>query len=186
MRVLLAMGGTHGIESEISHGCAHGSMKKGDYMVPLTGIDVLSLQSALKLSKDKFGHTLVMDPLRKKPVRTTPEEIVRQLWILYFLDVLKLNARLIAVERAFQTNGFSRRFDLVIFDKSTHPVLLTEFKGPGVKISQSTFDQIARYNMKLQVPYSLISNGSNHYCFRIDNEKKGFEWQQKLPFADDK
>lgn len=155
-------------------------------MVPLTGIDVLSLQSALKLSKDKFGQTLVLDPLRRKSVRTTPEEIVRQLWILYFLDVLKINAKLIAVERAFQTNGFSRRFDLVIFDKSTHPILLTEFKGPGVKVSQSTFDQIARYNMELHVPYSLISNGSNHYCFRIDDEKKGFEWQEKLPFPGDK
>ena len=155
-------------------------------MILLQDIDLLSLQSSLKLRSDQKGVSLVFDPLRKNYFPTTPEEIVRQLWILYFLDVLKLNARLIAVERAFQTNGFSRRFDLVIFDKSTHPVLLTEFKGPGVKISQSTFDQIARYNMKLQVPYSLISNGSNHYCFRIDNEKKGFEWQQKLPFADDK
>lgn len=152
-------------------------------MIPLQGIDVLSLQSSLKLSKDKMGLTLVLDPLRKKYIRTTPEEIVRQLWILYFLEVVKINERLISVERAFNIHGMRRRFDLVVFDKSTHPILLTEFKSPSVAISQNTFDQIARYNMQLQVPYSLISNGYSHFCFEIDDQKKSFVWQEKLPFA---
>ena len=130
-----------------------------------------------------MGLTLVLDPLRKKYIRTTPEEIVRQLWILYLLEVVKLNERLISVERAFNIHGMRRRFDLVVFDKSTHPILLTEFKSPSVPVSQDTFDQIARYNMQLQVPYSLISNGYSHYCFMIDDEKKSFIWQEKLPFG---
>lgn len=150
-------------------------------MNQLKGIDILLLQSSLKISYDKRGLPLVFDPLRKKYIRTTPEEIVRQLWIHYFLDVIHLNGRLIAIERAFTIHGLIRRFDLVIFDKSTHPILLAEFKGPAIKITQSTFDQIARYNMQLKVPYSLISNGTNHYCFHIDDEKKGFVWQEKLP-----
>lgn len=150
-------------------------------MIPLSGIDILSLQAALKLSSDKRGLPLVFDPLRKKYILTTPEEIVRQLWIIYFLDVALISKKLMAVERKFQINSMTRRFDLVIFDKTTHPVLLAEFKGPGIRINQSTFDQIGRYNMQLRVPYSLISNGSHHYCFQIDDEKKIFVWQDSLP-----
>ena len=151
-------------------------------MIPLEGIDLLALQSSLKLGRDSVGATVVWDPLRKKNIRTTPEEMVRQLWIIYLLDKLNLNRKLIAVERAFQIMGMRRRFDLVIFDASTHPVLLAEFKGPEVPVRQVAFDQIARYNMQLHVPYSLISNGTMHYCFKIDDERKEFVWQGKLPF----
>ncbi len=150
-------------------------------MTPLTGIDLLPLQSSLKYSRDRKGQVLVLDPVRRKFVRATPEEIVRQMWIIYFINIAIINIKLISVERVFMIEGMLRRFDLVIFDKSTHPVLLAEFKAPEIKIQQSTFDQIARYNMQLHVPYSLISNGSQHYCFQIDDEKKGFIWQKELP-----
>lgn len=141
----------------------------------------MSLQAMLKLSVDKKGQPLVFDPLRKKFIVITPEEIVRQLWILYFLEIRKVNKKLIAVERVFKMEGMIRRFDLVIFDKATHLFLLAEFKAPGIKISQATFDQIARYNLQLQVPYALISNGSAHYCFQIDDDKKEFLWRDNIP-----
>lgn len=150
-------------------------------MISLADIDLLSLQSSLKYSRDHKGQLEVLDPIRKKFIKTNPEEIVRQLWIVYFINVLNVNPKLISVERLFNINGMPRRFDLVIFGKSTHPILLAEFKAPGIKIQQSVFDQIAQYNMKLQVPYSLVSNGSEHYCFQIDDEVKGFIWQSKLP-----
>ena len=128
---------------------------------------------------------MVLDPVRKKFIRATPEEMVRQLWIAYFLNVTNVNIKLISIERLFSIHGMPRRFDLVIFNKSTHPVLLAEFKAPGVKIQQSAFDQIAHYNMQLSVPYALISNGGQHYCFRIDDEVKGFLWQKQLPVLRD-
>ena len=150
-------------------------------MVSLADIDLLPLQSSLKYSRDRKGQLLVLDPVRRKFIRATPEEIVRQLWILYFLNIPKVNIKLISVERAFNINGLLRRFDLVIFDRSTHPILLAEFKAPDIKINQSTFDQIAHYNMQLQVPYSLISNGDKHYCFQIDDAEKSFIWQKAFP-----
>ena len=150
-------------------------------MIPLSGIDLLSLQSNLKIGHDKKGAVNIFDPLRKGYFPVTPEEIVRQLWIIYFLDILLVSKKLMAVERAFQHGGFTRRFDLVIFGKTSSPTLLCEFKAPSVRITQSTFDQIARYNMELQVPFSLISNGSVHYCFQIDDENKRFVWQDTLP-----
>ena len=150
-------------------------------MLQLQGIDLLPFQSALRYQKDKNGLTKVFDPLRKKYFIATPEEIVRQLWIIYLVESLKINSKLIAIERAFSINQLNKRFDLVIFTNDTKPMLLAEFKGPGVKITQSTFDQIAQYNMALQVPYSLVSNGMQHYCFQIDDDKKEFVWQKELP-----
>lgn len=151
-------------------------------MKPLSGYDILTWQSALRYQKDPKGQTQVFDLLRKKFLIVTPEEIVRQLWISFLTTQLLINPKLIAVERAFSINGLDKRFDLVVFNKEAQPVLLAEFKGPGIRINQSTFDQIAHYNMALHVPYSLISNGVNHYCFKIDDELKSFVWQDALPF----
>jgi len=144
-------------------------------------IDLLPFQAALRFQKDKNGLTKVFDPLRKRYLIATPEEVVRQLWIIYLTEYLQINPKLIAIERAFTINQLNKRFDLVIFSNTTKPVLLAEFKAPGVKITQSTFDQIAQYNMALQVPYSLVSNGMQHYCFQIDDTKRGFVWQKELP-----
>jgi len=144
-------------------------------------LDLLPFQSGLRYQKDKNGLTKIFDPLRKRYFIATPEEIVRQLWIVYLVDYLKLNPKLIAIERAFSINQLNKRFDLVIFSNTTKPVLLAEFKAPGVKITQSAFDQIAQYNMTLQVPYSLVSNGMQHFCFQIDDDRKGFVWQKELP-----
>lgn len=150
-------------------------------MVPLGGIDLLSLQSSLKTGQDNKGNVNVFDPLRKGYFPVTQEEMVRQLWIIYFLDVMLVSKKLMAVERAFHHSGFTRRFDLVIFDRTGKPLLLCEFKAPSVRITQATFDQIARYNMQLQVPFSLISNGNFHYCFQIDDVNKRFVWMDALP-----
>jgi len=150
-------------------------------MISLQHIDLLSLQSGIRISTDDKGGAVVFDPVRRKNVRATPEEIVRQLWIIYFLEKLKLNPKLIAVERSFPIHGMQRRFDLAIFDKTTKPVLLAEFKAPGVQVTQLTFDQIGHYNMELRVPYALVSNGSHHYCFIIDDEKRGFKFLEEIP-----
>lgn len=150
-------------------------------MLALPGIDLLSLKDSLRIRKHN-NTSQVLDPLRKKYIRCTPEETVRQLWLIYLLETARINPKLIAIERAFKADDFTRRFDLVIFDRSALPVLLAEFKSPEITVKQSAFDQIARYNMKLHVPYSLISNGAMHYCFRIDKDEKKFVWQEKLPF----
>ena len=152
-------------------------------MKPLPGIELLPLQSFLHLSKDPRGNVVVLDPLRKRSVIATPEEIVRQLWIIYLMQVVGISQKLIAVERAFNLNGLTKRFDLVVFGNDTIPVVLAEFKGPGIPITQRVFDQIAHYNMKWNVPYSLVSNGQEHYCFRLDHDARTFIWEDTLPFA---
>ncbi|HJW30768.1 MAG TPA: type I restriction enzyme HsdR N-terminal domain-containing protein [Saprospiraceae bacterium] len=151
-------------------------------MKHIQGIDLLPLNSSLRYKKNKTGVTTIFDPLRKKYLVATPEEIVRQLWIIYLTEKRKINPKLVAIERGFKINGLDKRFDLVVFHKDTTPMMLAEFKGPEIPITQSVFDQIASYNAALQVPYALVSNGINHYCFRMDESTRKFIWQENLPF----
>ena len=95
-------------------------------MLPLSGIDLLPLQSLMKYKRDGNGDLLVFDPVRRKYIRATPEEMVRQFWIAYFINISNVNIKFVSIERAFKLNGMLRRFDLVLFDQSTHPVLLAE------------------------------------------------------------
>ena len=150
-------------------------------MISLTQIDLLSFQDRLRVEKVADGASIVFDPVRRKKVKVTPEEMVRQLWISYFLQERGLNPKLIAVERAFEAFGRRRRFDLVIFDKTQRPVLLAEFKAPDVNINQSTFDQIAVYNLQLQIPYALVSNGVRHFCFEADDQTTGYKFLTEIP-----
>jgi hypothetical protein len=46
--------------------------------------------------------------------------------------------------------------------------LLVECKAPEVKLSQDAVSQVARYNMVLQVPAMLVTNGLEHVAYQID------------------
>ena len=48
------------------------------------------------------------------------------------------------------------------------PVLLAECKAPNVKLSQDTLDQAARYNLVLNVPNLLLTNGNQHHAVKKD------------------
>ncbi len=150
-------------------------------MIPLSNIDLLSFQESLRFSSNANGASQVFDLIRKKFVRATPEEIVRQLWLMYFLEDRSINPKLIAVERSIQIHGMKKRFDVVVFSKNSEPLLLVELKAPQVALQQSAFDQIVQYNMGMKVPYTLISNGEKHYCIQIDHQQKAFTYLNHLP-----
>ena len=58
-------------------------------------------------------------------------------------------------------------------------------KESSIVISQSTFDQIVRYNMVLHARYLIVSNGMNHYCCRIDYDNMSYDFLKEVPdYAD--
>lgn len=111
------------------------------------------------------GRRTVFDPLRRKYVALTPEEWVRQHFVHYLLSEKDIPAELTANEVPITLNTLSRRCDTVIYNRQLHPLAIIEYKSPSVAITQSVFEQAARYNMVLGVPYLLISNGLRHFCF---------------------
>lgn len=145
-------------------------------------IDLLRWQSSLDIVQ-KAGKTYVKDPIRKKNIILQPEEWVRQLLIQYFVNEAQFHRNQIQVEKTIIVNDLSRRFDIVIYDKDISPFVLVECKAPDVKITQSTFDQIAVYNMKLNAPYLIVTNGKTTYCAAINHDLKGYDFMDKIPIG---
>ncbi|MDX9882376.1 MAG: type I restriction enzyme HsdR N-terminal domain-containing protein [Prolixibacteraceae bacterium] len=131
--------------------------------------------------KNENGKELIFDELRKKFVRLTPEEWVRQNFIRFLIAEKKYSPALMVVEAGVNVNNNLLRADLVVFGRNGQPLLAAEFKAPAVKISQDAFNQIVRYNMKLKVAYLIVSNGLSHFCCRIDYPSNSYDFLQEIP-----
>lgn len=116
------------------------------------------------------GVQYIWDDIRRKWVKLTPEEWVRQNFVQYILDVKKYPASLMAIEKGIELNGLKKRCDIVLF-QNQKPWMIVECKEPNVPLSESTFMQIIRYNMVLQVPFLVITNGSNTLGWQIVDEQ---------------
>ena len=109
----------------------------------------------------------IFDEFRKKWLKLSPEEWVRQHLAKYLQLDRKFPAGLIALEKSLEINGLRKRCDILCYSKEGKALLIAECKAPSIKISQQTLDQALVYNLRFKVPYLLLSNGINHYCLKI-------------------
>ncbi|MEN8224874.1 MAG: type I restriction enzyme HsdR N-terminal domain-containing protein [Bacteroidota bacterium] len=131
--------------------------------------------------KKTEGQLRIFDEIRKKFVVLTPEEWVRQNFISYLRDQKSVPAGLIILEKKLVMNTMTRRPDIVIHNRQGKPVMIVECKAPEVKISQDAFDQIARYNSVLRVPFLVVTNGMQHYCCRMDYKANSYRFLEDIP-----
>jgi hypothetical protein len=121
--------------------------------------------------KKQGDRELIFDELRKKWITLTPEEWVRQNFLQYLVKVKKYPASLIAIEKEIKLGDLKKRFDIVVHDRNAKPWMIIECKEMDVILNSSVLDQALRYNISLNVPYLVITNGS--YCMAtgvINNE----------------
>jgi hypothetical protein len=114
--------------------------------------------------------TEIFDPVRRKWVRQTEEELVRQHFIHFLITEKKISKSHISVEKQIAINGLSKRYDIVVYDSTGKPEMVIECKAPHVKITQEVMEQAGRYNSTLKAPIIGITNGLEHRFFRIDFE----------------
>jgi type I site-specific restriction endonuclease len=129
-----------------------------------------------RLRKDQ-----IFDPARKKFVALTPEEWVRQHVIRYLQESGGYPLSLMAVEAPIALHTLKRRMDILVHSKAGQPLLIVECKAPSVKITQSTFDQAARYNLKAGAPCFFLSNGLSHYYCRVGEPGEPYVFLKSLP-----
>ncbi len=130
---------------------------------------------------EQEGKRHIYDPARQTYVRLTPEEWVRQHFVQYLIQELGVPAGLVATEAPFRYQGQPWRADVVVHDRSGDPLLLVECKAPSVPIRQDAFDQGARYNLVLNAPYLVVTNGLEHYACRVDTNTGGYAFLDDLP-----
>ena len=142
----------------------------------------------LNLPKAKFsierghdGRLTIFDRWRNRRVALTPEEWVRQNFVTMLVEHKGYISGRIANEISITLNGMMRRCDTVIYDDAMRPLMIVEYKAPNIKITQSVFDQIARYAIVLRAPYLTVSNGLTHYCCRIDYDNEKYAFLQDIP-----
>lgn len=131
--------------------------------------------------KNTEGKISIFDEIRRKFIVLTPEEWVRQHVVQYLLQEKKYPKSYINVEKVIKLNGLIKRYDVVVFQPNGKLFLLVECKSADIVINQTTFDQIARYNMALESEYLMVTNGLNHYFCQMDYESEKYNFLKELP-----
>ncbi len=133
-----------------------------------------------RVKKDK-DFVSIFDVVRKKYVKLTPEEWVRQHVVHFLLEHKNYPASLMGVEVGMEIQTMQRRADIVCYDSQGNVLLITECKAPEVKITQTVFEQIAQYNMLLKAKYLLVTNGLEHFVCEIDSVHKSYRFLTEIP-----
>lgn len=131
-----------------------------------------------KINQNKVA---VFDNLRKKFIILTPEEWVRQHTVKFLEKEKNYPLSLINVEKQLKIAGLTKRYDVVVFEPEGNIHIIVECKAPKIKITQDTFDQIARYNLSLKANYLMVTNGLEHYFCQMDYEKQTYIFLTELP-----
>lgn len=131
--------------------------------------------------KSSEKHTFIFDEFRKKNIVLTPEEWVRQHFVKYLVEEKKYPVSLIAIEKQLTINNLKKRTDILIFGTDGLPNIIVECKAPHIKINQDTFDQIARYNLKLNANFLIVTNGLEHYYCQLDLKNESYIFLKDIP-----
>ncbi len=129
--------------------------------------------------KEEAGKELIFDEARKRWVTLTPEEWVRQNFLQYLQLVKKYPVSLIAIEKEIKLGELKKRFDIVVYGKDSKPWMIIECKEMGVPLDKKVLDQVLRYNIILNVPYLVITNGS--FCMALAVANGAFAEINDLP-----
>lgn len=130
---------------------------------------------------------LIWDPLRKKNVALTPEERVRQWFIGFMMERMKIPAHMMRSEVGFKLGSKQYRADIVVFDRKASPLAVVECKRPEVELDAEVLNQAIRYNMVLDVKYIVITNGAKTYMCRKKgtHASDGYEQVRSVPVYDE-
>lgn len=123
----------------------------------------------------------IFDIIRKKYVVLTPEEWVRQHVVHYLIYTRSFRQSYINVEKMFKISNIVKRYDVVVYNPDGSIYLLVECKKPDIKLSQTVFDQIARYNLQLNAKYLMVTNGLQHIYCRLDYENQKYNFLAEVP-----
>ena len=129
------------------------------------------------------GKQYIFDILRKKQVRLTSEEWVRQHMLHYLIHHLGYPSPLLKVEgaKAIKESPHTKRVDMLIFDKKGTPLMLIECKSGKTPLYPKALTQITYYNTLFQAPYLTITNGIQHFSYHIDPIKKKYTLLEEIP-----
>lgn len=131
----------------------------------------------------------LFDPIRKKYVRATSEEKIRQELIFHMIYDLKFPENYLCVEKDLRKISFlekkdfpKRRADIICFFKKEErlkPLLLIECKGD--RISKNAIEQLIGYNHFVKAYFFCLAGKKEIKTFWYDRQKKEYKHVSFLP-----
>lgn len=117
------------------------------------------------------GKQCIFSLIRKKWLVLTPEEEVRQKLILFLIHQKQFPLALIQEEREFEINRQKKRFDLLVYNTKSLPLMLIECKAHKIPLNDNNFQQIFSYIQYLKTPYFMFANGLECRLFSSKNHQ---------------
>ena len=141
--------------------------------------DGFMYQSKMPGLRTLKGARQIFCSVRNTWLQFSAEEFVRQAYINYLMDVTCVPLGLIQVEHAFMLHQTVCRFDVVVYNPDRKPWLLVELKSPKIKLNQEVLDQAQRYNLVINAPWLVVSNGLQEVVFYkniVAKQLEPFKW----------
>ena len=138
-------------------------------------------------------NKILFDPIRKKWVDKTPEEVIRQLLIRQMVDQLGYPRALLAIEKELSQLPHlaltpakelpKRRIDLLVFAKDAVgalvPLMLVECKA--VPLTPKFAQQVLGYNSFVGAPFVTLANAEQILTGFFDSQAGVFRFEKGLP-----
>lgn len=115
--------------------------------------------------------THIFCEIRRRWVKLTPEEWVRQNIFQWMRQTLQYPKEMISLEKGIRVGEMSKRYDLLVYNHDFKPWMLVECKAQSIALSEETLMQVLRYHIALPVPFLCITNGDGVMMFeKIDGQ----------------
>jgi hypothetical protein len=114
----------------------------------------------------RSGRGAYLDPIRGFLVQATPEEKVRQEFLMRLMQRHGVPESAIGVEYPLRRHGSRSkgRADIVVLGDS-HPLMVVECKEPRTPLHDGVFAQVRTYADELSSPYVALTNGDEVEAF---------------------
>jgi hypothetical protein len=147
----------------------------------------------LKIDKDtsmkvfkRNGKKYIFDPIRKKLILQTPEEIVRQKFVQYLIIEKDVPKNMIEVEvpMSYFVPKAKGRADIIVYaikNDSRVPILIVECKSHNTPLVDDVFDQVYDYEEVLYANTVAVTNGTDLFVETWHEESDCYIPLQDLP-----
>jgi len=146
-------------------------LRDSDYkLTQFNLVEIQNLENRIEVTKDKKGNEIpyIECSIRKKKIRLTPEEAVRQLYLQILINEFNYPLDRIELEYSVSFGREKKRADIVIFDKQqvTSPYIIVELKKPKLTDGK---EQLKSYCNATGAPIGVWTNGDSiSYYHRKD------------------
>jgi hypothetical protein len=126
--------------------------------------------------KEENQKRFIQCLIRKKWLVLSPEEWVRQHFVLHLINDLNYSIIQLGIEVSLKYNQINKRADLVVYNKQGNASWVIECKEQSVNLTNEVLHQALIYNSVLDVKYVSITNGILVFTWeKTDHEFKLLE-----------